>query len=155
MLVGRYWSITNHPFHVFWKILIPSLRFFKSDSTDLQDCVGTHFQSLDCQQCEISKIIYCEVVRHFSWILLSILVSPKLHIGFGSHGRVPNSENNANDGSSVFPKRNRKVTSPKWRANNYTELLCDSSLNICYRNDTNMTNTCLNISSYNYPNFSV
>ena len=59
----------------------------------------------------------------FSWILWSVLASPKIKTsGLGSHGHVRKSRNHEHDGFSVFPVMNLKSYQSEMKQNNYTEL---------------------------------
>ena len=77
------------------------------------------------------NILFPEMVWHFSGIILSVLVSPKLEIiGFGSHGHVRKSEDHEDEGFSGFTKMNPKSDWSKMKQNNSTELLGYSFNNI-------------------------
>ena len=69
-------------------------------------------------------MIFLKQIRVFSWIVLNVLVSPKINnIGFGVHGHVRKSRNHENeefDGSHISKSKSYKF---KLKRNNSTEHL--------------------------------
>ena len=108
--------------------ILPNVHFMLSGKCwshirDAQEFLGRIFRFVGPRPCgifkkfhyqvfEMSKIILLDMSWDFSWIHLSVLVSPNVKIvGFGSHGHVPKSENHEMMGFrwfSSFPIMNPK-----------------------------------------------
>ena len=90
-------------FMLFWKILIPYPRFSRTYWTYLRNFLAPVFsikiRMPGLQKIRFPNIICLKTIRDVSWIIWSILVSPKMNnIGFGSHGHVRKSPNHENEG---------------------------------------------------------
>ena len=108
-LVSKFlqWShITKHPFHAFWKIMIPCPRFSRKFKTGLHDFAVpafSNFQIFDLQPFEMNKHHVSNNFR-FSLIIWSALVPQKINnIGFWAHGHNGKSQNHGTEGFSVSP----------------------------------------------------
>ena len=93
-------------FHVLWKILIPYSRFSKTTRRIFSCCSASVFPNMfkisDFQNADIYATDTFQNVFGFSWIIWSILVSPKINnIGFGAQGHVKKSRIHRNEGFSV------------------------------------------------------
>ena len=78
-------------------------------------------------------------------------MSPEIKtVALGSHGHVPKSPNHENEGCRSSQNKSKSHYS-KMKQNNHTEILGYSLPYIYHKNDTEMTNKCLNHCSYHFP----
>ena len=76
------------------------------------------------------------MVWDFSWIMWSVLVSPKVnHIGFGAHGHVQKSQNHRNEGFERSHITKSKQYKSKMDQNNKTQLLSISFPSVYHNSD--------------------
>ena len=108
----------------FLMIWIPYSTFSTTYETNRQYFLACAFSELanifDFRNNEVSRRTLFEHASTFSYIISSILVSPKkTHIGIGAHGHVRKPGNHEHDWFSGFPKMKSNKYLSKMKQNIY------------------------------------